>query len=542
MASSRSSSGLRATSLLYLASIASALPALGDFKFHGCYTDHGDHRSLTGKKSYDPKMTLQMCAATCHNYQWFGVEYGSQCFCGTGLASTAEKRPDTECTMKCAGSHCQSCGDADRLGVFWTGRDTTASNLGEVDGFRYQSCWTDNSRARSLTGSENPREDMTVEMCAGFCKGFKYFGVESTSECFCGNELGGEAAPEEECSELCGGNAAEWCGGPDRLNIYAVEPSAPESTSTPAEESTTVTEPATAAPEESTTITEPATTATEASTTPELTPTPEPTPTLTPTPTTACDLTTLYLPTPSLCWASIPSACSYLARTPAIPWPAITPQAQQCTRAFLGQGYSLAPAVVPCFTDIANPNFNANSAYNCLATADVYCQPTAVCKAAPRPTPTNVLGEGGFEDGALWPNMNAGGLGGADVITVGVSSERAHTGNFALKMVYTNANGGSRSWTKEVSLEAGGLYEISWWFWSQNDRSATIMRIYFNGGGQTILYDVGTKGVPTGQWVRTSRTFVAGSTYGTAQLLVGGNRETDGNVVYVDDVSIVRID
>ncbi|KAK3901802.1 WSC domain-containing protein [Staphylotrichum tortipilum] len=503
MASTRSNTGIRAASILYLASIASALPALGDFKFHGCYTDHGGHRSLTGKKSYDPKMTLQMCAATCHGYQWFGVEYGSQCFCGTSLAATAEKHPDTD-------------------------------NLEEVDGFRYQSCWTDNTHARSLMGSENPRQDMTVEMCAGFCKGFKYFGVESTSECFCGDELGGQAAPEEECSELCGGNPAEWCGGPDRLNIYAVESSAAESTSTAPEESTTLTAESTTVPEESTTVTEESTTVTE------VTPTPSPTPT--PTPTTPCSLTTLFLPTPTNCWASIPTACAALNRTPNPPWGAVTAQASACTRAFLAESYSLATAVAPCFTAFGDRiNFNANSAYTCLSQADVYCQPTAVCKEAPRPAATNVLGEGGFEDGAFWPNADSG-MGGADVISVGITSERVRTGNFALKMVYTNANAGSRSWTNPVRLEAGGLFEISWWYWSTNDRSATVTRVYFNGGGLSFAFDVSSRGMPTGQWVRASKTFVAASTYGTAMLSVFGNRETDGNVLYVDDVSIIRID
>lgn len=63
MASTRFTSGLTAASLLYLASLASTLPALGEFKFQGCYTDNRDHRSLTGKKALDPNMTLQMCAA-----------------------------------------------------------------------------------------------------------------------------------------------------------------------------------------------------------------------------------------------------------------------------------------------------------------------------------------------------------------------------------------------------------------------------------------------------------------------------------------------
>ncbi len=113
-------------SLFYFASLASALPALGDYKFQGCYSNN----ALAGTQTSDPKMTLKMCATTCQGsgYQWFGVESGTECFCGDSLASTAEMRPDSECSMKCGGSKCQICGDTDRINVFWTGKETTSTS------------------------------------------------------------------------------------------------------------------------------------------------------------------------------------------------------------------------------------------------------------------------------------------------------------------------------------------------------------------------------------------------------------------------------
>lgn len=125
MAFLRFNHGLKATSLLYLASLAQAMPALGGFKYQGCYTDDTDNRSLTGKVVHDDKMTLQKCAAACRDYQWFGVESGTQCFCGASLASTAQKRPDTECNTKCRGSRCQICGDDNRLNVYAAKSTTT---------------------------------------------------------------------------------------------------------------------------------------------------------------------------------------------------------------------------------------------------------------------------------------------------------------------------------------------------------------------------------------------------------------------------------
>lgn len=66
---------------------------------------------------------------------------------------------------------------------------------------------------------------MTVEMCAGYCitsLGYTLFGVEYGGECYCGNQLqaGSVAAPSSDCSMACDGNAAETCGGPNRLNVY----------------------------------------------------------------------------------------------------------------------------------------------------------------------------------------------------------------------------------------------------------------------------------------------------------------------------------
>lgn len=197
-------------------------PTVGSYNYVGCFTDDNNQRSLTGLVTYDPQMTLEKCAAACSEYSYFGVEYGSQCYCGTALGPKAQQRPQAECSLRCGGDYNNVCGDADRLNVFVSGTPKPApGNPAAVGGFAYQSCWTDDVNARSLTGSVLRADDMTVEACAAFCQGYHYFGVEYGRECYCGNQLCGQAAPESDCSELCFGNAAEWCGAPSRLNVYA---------------------------------------------------------------------------------------------------------------------------------------------------------------------------------------------------------------------------------------------------------------------------------------------------------------------------------
>ncbi|KAK4148740.1 WSC domain-containing protein [Chaetomidium leptoderma] len=205
---------------------------VGTHEYLGCFTDKRDQRSLRGPVTYDPAMTLEKCAAACGDYTYFGVEVGSQCYCGTILESSAEERPQAECSARCGGEYNSVCGDADRLNVYVSAAcKEDPANVPSVAGFTYKSCWADNLAGRVLTGKELRSDSMTVETCADFCQGFQYFGLEYSRECYCGNELVGAAAPEDECSEICRGDATQWCGAPDRLNIY--EAPAPTTTASP---------------------------------------------------------------------------------------------------------------------------------------------------------------------------------------------------------------------------------------------------------------------------------------------------------------------
>jgi hypothetical protein len=175
----------------------------------------------------------------------------------------------------------------------------------------------------------------------------------------------------------------------------------------------------------------------------------------------------------------------------------------------------------------------------------VYCATATVCKdaagvSAPgAPTPTNVLGEGGFEDGVTWTPGST--LGGDDAIVVGVAGDVVHSGRFALKAVFTNVGGGSRGFTRQVSLEPGATYAVSWWWWSSNAQSSTVTRMQFNGGGVSFLKDVTTFGGATGPWVKVEHEFTAGGSFGTVNFSMYGNKAAAANTFYVDDISIIRV-
>lgn len=54
-------------------------PVVGDFFYVGCQTEGDGVRTLPAATHADDDMTLEMCAAFCNSYNFFGVEYGREC-------------------------------------------------------------------------------------------------------------------------------------------------------------------------------------------------------------------------------------------------------------------------------------------------------------------------------------------------------------------------------------------------------------------------------------------------------------------------------
>ena len=85
-------------------------------------------------------------------------------------------------------------------------------------------CYNDSVVSRTLPNPIYGQNDvMTVELCEISCKnaGYTFSGVEYGGECYCDNSINNYGAPASDgCTMACHGNAAQTCGGPDRVNIY----------------------------------------------------------------------------------------------------------------------------------------------------------------------------------------------------------------------------------------------------------------------------------------------------------------------------------
>ncbi|PMD64690.1 WSC-domain-containing protein, partial [Hyaloscypha bicolor E] len=199
---------------------------IASFNYIGCYTDlaGGITRSLSSAAfAYDP-MTLESCAANCANYDFFGTEYGRECYCGYTLDPTL-RATESDCNTPCSGNSSEICGTGARLSVYqnqvYIPPPSPPAHEAQSGNYSWQGCIMEvtNGGPRALSDFAYYNDTMTVEACVNACSAYTYAGIEYGRECYCGNTInpGGGPAPTTDCSFLCPGNSLEYCGAGSRL-------------------------------------------------------------------------------------------------------------------------------------------------------------------------------------------------------------------------------------------------------------------------------------------------------------------------------------
>lgn len=166
----------------------------------GCYTD-SDTRTIDAIDFQANNMTIEHCATFCASanggigYQYYGLEFASQCFCGNTinpaatLLSPTSNPPNSTCQMRCAGSGAEICGGPNALSLYNATAYVAPQVKPSVGKFTSQTCLSDpnGSAGRALQGGYMTRKDMTVELCIKYCLGtfYKYAGIEYGVECYC---------------------------------------------------------------------------------------------------------------------------------------------------------------------------------------------------------------------------------------------------------------------------------------------------------------------------------------------------------------------
>lgn len=248
-------------------------PGVSGYTSIGCYTEATDGRALPNGATV-AKKTVKMCVDACSTgkYTYAGVEYGGECWCGNAFGAGSVPAPDKDCSMTCNDNSTEYCGGPSRLNVYELGgggsstssisssslpSSTMSASSSSVPGnssvpvtptsamttttstptptptgparkpkvgaWDFQGCWTEATNGRALEDKTFANDSMTLESCAKFCDGSKYFGVEYGRECYCGNTLQAgsvKATDQDDCSFPCPGDNSEYCGAGKRLELY----------------------------------------------------------------------------------------------------------------------------------------------------------------------------------------------------------------------------------------------------------------------------------------------------------------------------------
>lgn len=93
------------------------------WRYVGCVKDPaGQARTLGGAQEDQPGMTVDVCVKFCEDkgFAYAGVEFKTQCFCGTGVAPDRMPTNGTtgECGFQCAGDPKQICGGYGQANVY----------------------------------------------------------------------------------------------------------------------------------------------------------------------------------------------------------------------------------------------------------------------------------------------------------------------------------------------------------------------------------------------------------------------------------------
>ena len=110
--------------------IPTHVPSVGTCSRIGCYTEATNDRALTPFAFTDyVDMSPEICGALCPGYDYFGVEYGGECYCGNTINAGSTLMDDSECSFPCPGYPGELCGAGNRLDMYFCGTTSSSSSV-----------------------------------------------------------------------------------------------------------------------------------------------------------------------------------------------------------------------------------------------------------------------------------------------------------------------------------------------------------------------------------------------------------------------------
>lgn len=219
--------------LAYLAGHVLAATPDG-YSYIGCIPGNGYNGNVvTPDAISNDGMTLELCALVCIGRDYFAVSSGSTCMCGDTIAIGEDFWNAEGCTIPCNGNtragrpvNDQICGSNEYSNVYL--KDIgTVPDFPSSPNYNSMGCYSVIANNEHILGEKTvalPESALTIELCEGICRGFKYYSL-GPSVCVCGDQVNTAAriAATDLCSEQCPGNNQEICGGTggSYVSLYA---------------------------------------------------------------------------------------------------------------------------------------------------------------------------------------------------------------------------------------------------------------------------------------------------------------------------------
>eukprot|EP00904_Undaria_pinnatifida_P009040 jgi/Undpi1/5266/HiC_scaffold_2.g00547.m1 len=169
-------------------------------------------------------MTAQVCSYFCSGFDYFGLEFGGECFCGTAEdfeESTVSENCGLSSEYLCTGDPSTACGGWNSISVY------------HRKFFSLKGCFKDGHSSR-IMDPQGSHDVLSAEICYEQCNDGvnTHFGTQYAIECWCGADTdltkNGEELPSEKCDMLCAGTTVgEHCGGNNTMTAYEIELGAP---------------------------------------------------------------------------------------------------------------------------------------------------------------------------------------------------------------------------------------------------------------------------------------------------------------------------
>ncbi|KAG8818809.1 hypothetical protein FRC19_010302 [Serendipita sp. 401] len=223
----------------------SFLQSYGNWESQGCWSDNPGARSLPVGINMNGVTTPQKCMDACYNagYNYAGMEYAAECYCGTEVLNGGSQQTDDGCNMLCNADPMHYCGGPFRLNMYkYNGVVPPSTNppggdpapVGDIpplttglpNPWRYSGCWVDNAHGRILPFAPPASANNSPLTCIQRCvdAGYTVAGMEYSQECYCGNSLinaATKAGSDAQCNMGCSGDNAHACGGANRITLYS---------------------------------------------------------------------------------------------------------------------------------------------------------------------------------------------------------------------------------------------------------------------------------------------------------------------------------